>query len=56
MLYLDDEKLAWAKASGDHENDSSVDLHKDAYGALMIANTKVPDCNIEMQMTAKTSK
>jgi protein PhnA len=35
MLYLDDEKLAWAKATGDHEADSSVDLHKDAYGALL---------------------
>ncbi|NOT51086.1 MAG: PhnA protein [Chitinophagaceae bacterium] len=35
MLYLDDEKLAWAKASGDHESDSSVDLHKDCYGALL---------------------
>jgi protein PhnA len=35
MLFLDDEKLAWAKASGDHENDSAVDLHKDCYGALL---------------------
>ena len=35
MLYLDDEKLAWAKATGDHESDGSVDLHKDAYGALL---------------------
>jgi protein PhnA len=35
MLYLDDKKLAWAKATGDHENDSAVDLHKDAYGALL---------------------
>ena len=35
MLYLDDEKLAWAKASGDHENDGSVDLHKDCYGAIL---------------------
>jgi protein PhnA len=35
MLYLDDEKLAWAKATGDHENDGSVDLHKDAYGAVL---------------------
>jgi protein PhnA len=32
MLYLDEERLAWAKATGDHENDSSVDLHKDANG------------------------
>ncbi len=35
MLYLDDEKLNWAKATGDHENDSSVDLHKDCYGAIL---------------------
>jgi protein PhnA len=35
MLYLDDEKLAWAKATGDHENDGSVDLHKDANGTIL---------------------
>lgn len=35
MLFLDDENLSWAKASGDHENDSSVDLHKDCYGAIL---------------------
>jgi len=35
MLYFDDEKLAWAKATGDHENESTVDLHKDAYGVLL---------------------
>ncbi len=35
MMYLDDERLAWAKATGDHENDASVNLHKDAYGALL---------------------
>jgi protein PhnA len=35
MLYLDDDKLAWAKATGDHETDASVDLHKDAYGAVL---------------------
>jgi len=32
MLYLPDEILAWAKATGDHENDASVDLHKDCNG------------------------
>jgi protein PhnA len=32
LLYLDDEKLSWAKAMGDHENDSHVELHKDANG------------------------
>jgi len=31
-MYLSDEQLAWAKATGDHENDSKVDLHKDANG------------------------
>jgi protein PhnA len=35
MLYLDEEKLAWAKATGDHEADAAVDLHRDAYGALL---------------------
>ena len=35
MMYLDDEKLAWAKATGDHENDSAVDLHKDCNGNVL---------------------
>lgn len=35
MLYLDDDRLAWAKSTGDHENDASVELHKDAYGAIL---------------------
>jgi len=35
MLYLADEQLAWAKATGDHENDSSVDLHKDSNGHVL---------------------
>ena len=35
MLYLTDENLAWAKATGDHENDSSVDLHKDSNGHVL---------------------
>ena len=29
MMYMDDERLTWAKATGDHENDASVELHKD---------------------------
>jgi len=32
MMYLDDERLAWAKATGDHENGSAVDLHRDSNG------------------------
>ena len=35
MMYLDDDRLAWAKATGDHENDASVDLHKDANGQVL---------------------
>ncbi|MEO5946138.1 MAG: PhnA domain-containing protein [Chitinophagaceae bacterium] len=35
MLYLDDEKLAWAKTTGDHESDGSVDLHKDSNGHVL---------------------
>ena len=35
MLYLDDEKLTWAKATGDHENDGTVDLHKDSNGNIL---------------------
>ena len=35
MLYLTDENLAWAKATGDHENDASVDLHKDCNGHVL---------------------
>lgn len=41
MMYLDDERLAWAKATGDHENDSSVDLHKDSNGQLLQAGDTV---------------
>ena len=35
MMYLDDENLAWAKATGDHENDTTVDLHKDSNGNIL---------------------
>lgn len=35
MLYLDDINLEWAKATGDHENDASVDLHKDCNGHIL---------------------
>lgn len=35
MLYLDEERLAWAKASGDQESDGSVDLHRDVNGQVL---------------------
>lgn len=35
LMYLNEERLTWAKATGDHENDASVMLHKDSNGALL---------------------
>ncbi len=35
IAYLDDETLAWAKATGDHENDAAVELHKDCNGQVL---------------------
>ncbi len=35
MIYLDDETMAWAKATGDHDNDGTVVLHKDANGNVL---------------------
>ncbi len=41
MMYLDDETLEWAKASGDHEGDGSVDLHKDCNGNVLVSGDTV---------------
>ena len=41
MLYLDDEQLAWAKAAGDHENDSAVAFHVDSNGQRLIEGDTV---------------
>ncbi|NLR82237.1 PhnA domain-containing protein [Chitinophaga eiseniae] len=35
MIYLNDEALAWAKATGDHESDATVNLHRDSNGAIL---------------------
>ncbi|MFA7615602.1 MAG: PhnA domain-containing protein [Moheibacter sp.] len=35
MIYLDDETLEWAKASGDHTGDGTVELHKDSNGNIL---------------------
>lgn len=35
QLYLDDDNLAWAKATGDHENSSEVELHRDSNGTVL---------------------
>lgn len=41
MMYLDEDRLAWAKATGDHENDGTVDLHKDSNGHVLQAGDSV---------------
>jgi len=41
MLFLDEEQLAWAKSSGDHENDGSVVLHRDCNGQQLQNNDAV---------------
>ncbi|TDQ79978.1 PhnA domain-containing protein [Sphingobacterium yanglingense] len=35
ILYLDDENLEWAKKTGDHEQDGTVDFHQDSNGARL---------------------
>ncbi|MDG3583814.1 PhnA domain-containing protein [Galbibacter pacificus] len=35
MIYLEDDVLEWAKASGDHLNDGSIQLHKDSNGNIL---------------------
>lgn len=41
MMYLDDETLAWAKQTGDHEGEASVELHKDVNGNILVAGDTV---------------
>lgn len=57
MLYLPDETLAWAKATGDHENDGSVDLHRDANGAVLQAgDTVVLTRSLDVKGTSLNAK
>ena len=35
MMFLDEATLEWAKKTGDHENDASVDLHKDCNSQVL---------------------
>eukprot|EP01137_Pigoraptor_chileana_P036506 Opistho-2@32219 len=35
ILYLDEETLAWAKKTGDHEQDGTVAFHQDSNGARL---------------------
>lgn len=35
VVFGDDDTLVWAKATGDQENSSDVDLHRDCNGAIL---------------------
>lgn len=35
ILYLDDENLEWAKKTGDHENEGTVEFHQDSNGTRL---------------------
>ena len=41
MLYLDDETLAWAQATGDHLSDDDKVIHRDSNGAVLNAGDTV---------------
>jgi len=41
MMYLDDETLAWAKATAEDENDDVVEIHKDCNGSPLAAGDSI---------------
>ncbi|MEP4545355.1 MAG: PhnA domain-containing protein [Saccharospirillum sp.] len=41
MLYLDDETLAWAQATGDHLSDDDKVIHRDSNGVVLSAGDTV---------------
>lgn len=41
MLYLDEELLEFAKLSGDHTGDGSIELHKDCNGNVLVTGDTV---------------
>jgi protein PhnA len=41
MMYLEEDVLNWAKASGDHEDESEKIIHKDSNGAILNAGDSV---------------
>ena len=57
MMYLDEERLAWAKATGDHENDATVELHKDSNGnVLQSGDTVVLIKSLDVKGTTLNAK
>jgi len=57
MMYLDDETLAWAQATGDHLSADEVVRHLDSNGAVLEAGdtvTLIKDLNVKgSSLTAK---
>lgn len=57
MLYLDDETLEWAKATGEGPADENTVIHKDSNGAILSAGdtvTLIKDLNVKgANFTAK---
>mgnify|MGYP000392149140 FL=1 len=50
MMYLDDETLSWAQATGDHLSDDDVVRHVDSNGAVLEAGdtvTLIKDLNVK---------
>ena len=57
MMYLSEENLAWAKATGDHENDAAVELHKDSSGNLLQnGDTVILTQYLDVKGTSMTAK
>src|SRR5688572_20036726 len=57
MMYLSDETLAWAKATGDHENDDAVLLHKDGDGNLLQSgDTVILTKHLDVKGSSMTAK
>ena len=57
MMYLDEDTLAWAKTTGDHDNDSSVELHKDCNGnVLQTGDTVVLTKSLDVKGSSLNAK
>ena len=57
MMYLDEDTLAWAKATGDHDNDGTVALHKDANGNVLAnGDTVILTKSLDVKGSAANAK
>lgn len=57
MMYLDDDRLAWARATGDHDNDGVVGLHKDSNGTVLnTGDTIVLTKSLDVKGTSLNAK